>query len=123
MFGLIKKVVFTGLTILSNVNLLSAAPLTVTPLRCISMNNQECKMRPEIANVNNDETLFDHFSFKTNKCSGICNNINGPQAEICVPDVVKNLNIKLFNLMSRTNEKRHTDGMKRVIVNVDLMQA
>ena len=26
---------------------------------------------------------------------------------MCVPDVVKNLNVKVFNLMSRTNEARH----------------
>ena len=32
------------------------------------------------------------------------NNINGPYAKLCVPDVVKNLNVKVFNLMSRTNE-------------------
>ena len=36
-----------------------------------------------------------------------CNNINDPYAQICVPDVVKDLNIKVFNLMSRTNETRH----------------
>ena len=26
---------------------------------------------------------------------------------MCVPDVVKNLNVKVFNLMSRSNETRH----------------
>ena len=36
-----------------------------------------------------------------------CNNINDPYAKICVPDVVKNVNVKAFNLMSRTNETRH----------------
>ena len=43
MFEFIKKVLFTGLTILSSPNQLNA-----TPLRCVSMNNQECKVRPEI---------------------------------------------------------------------------
>ena len=41
-----------------------------------------------------------------NKCSGNCNNINNPYAKICVPDVIKDLNVKVFNLMSRTNETR-----------------
>ena len=36
-----------------------------------------------------------------------CNNINDSYTKICVPDVVKNLNVKVFNLMSRTNETRH----------------
>ena len=44
-----------------------------------------------------------------NKCSGNCNDINDPYARICFPDVVKNLNIKLFNLMTRTNETRHIE--------------
>ena len=28
---------------------------------------------------------------------------------MCVPDVIKNLNFKVFNLMSRTNEIRHRE--------------
>ena len=85
MFGFIKKVFFTGLTILSSVNL-----LTVTRLRCISMNNQECRVRPKIVNVNSDKPVFYHFSIKTSKCSRSCNNVNDPHAKMCVPDVIKN---------------------------------
>ena len=50
--------------------------------------------------------MFFLFSIETGKCSGNCNNINYPYAKICVPDVIKNLNVKVFNLMSRTNETR-----------------
>ena len=95
---------FTGLTILSSVNL-----LTVTPLRCISMTNQECKLRPQIVNVNSDKPLFYPFSIKISKSGGSCNNINDPYAKMFVPDVVKNLNVKVFNIVSRTNETRHID--------------
>ena len=35
-----------------------------------------------------------------------CNNINDPLAKLCVPDIVKNVNVKKFNLMSRINETR-----------------
>ena len=79
----------------------------VTPLKCISMNNQECKVRSEIVNINSNEPLFYPFSIKTSKCGGSCNNINDPYAKLCVPDIAKNLSIKVFNLMSRTNENRH----------------
>ena len=82
---------------------------SVNPLKCISMNNQECKVRPQIVNVNGDDPVFFPFSIKTSKCSGSCNNINDPYANIYVPDVVKNLNVKVFNLMSRTNETRHIE--------------
>ena len=66
--------------------------------------NQECKVRPEIINVNSDEPVFYPFSIKTTKCSGSCNNINDTYAKICVSDVAKNLNVKVFSLMSRTYE-------------------
>ena len=68
------------------------------------MNNQECKVRPQIADVNSSDSMFFPFSIKTSKCSGSCNNINDPHAKICVLDVVKNLNVKMFNLISRTYE-------------------
>ena len=71
------------------------------------MINQACKGRPEFINVNSNEPVFFPFSIKTSKYSGSCNNINDPYAKICVPDVVKDLNVKVFNLMSRTNETRH----------------
>ena len=73
------------------------------------MNNQGCKVRPEIVNVNSDETVFFPFSIRVSKFSGSCNNINDPYAKLCVPDIIKNLNAKVFNLMSRTNETRHIE--------------
>ena len=63
------------------------------------MNNQACKVRPEIFHVNSNESVFYPFSIKKSKCSGSCNNINA--------DAVKDLKVKVFNLMSRTNERRH----------------
>ena len=75
-------------------------------LNCISMKNQECKARPQVININSNNPIFYPFSITINKCSGNCNNINNPYAKICVPDVTKDLNVKAFNLMSRTNETR-----------------
>ena len=86
-FGFVKKAFLVGLTILpgfTNANSLS----------CFSMNNQECKTRPQVINANGYEPVFFPFSTETSKCSGICNNINYPYAKLCVPDVVKNLNVK-----------------------------
>ena len=100
MYVFIKKAFHVGALFLSSL-------VGTTPLSCISMKNQECKVRPEIINVNSNEPIFYPFSIKTNKCGGSCNNINDPYAKICVPDVIKDLNVKVFNLMSRTNETRH----------------
>ena len=73
----------------------------------LPFNDPECKVRPEIIKVVN-EPVFYPFSIKTSKCSDSCNNINDPYAKICIPDVAKDLNVKVFNLMSRTNETMHT---------------
>ena len=59
------------------------------------MNNQECKVRLKIVNVNGGHPVFFPFIIKTSKCSGSCNNINNPYAKLCVPDVVKILNLTL----------------------------
>ena len=71
------------------------------------MNNQECEVRPEIVNVTSDEPASFPFSIKTSKYIGICNNINDPYAELCVADVAKSINLKVFNLISKNNETRH----------------
>ena len=71
------------------------------------MNNQKCKVRPEIVNINSNEPVFFPFSIKTIKCSDSCNNINDPYTKMCVPHLVINLNIKVFNTISWTNETRH----------------
>ena len=101
MLEFIKKIFCIGSLFLSS--LVS----TTTSLNCISMNNQACKVRPEIINVNSNDPVFYPFSIKTSECSGSCNNINNPYAKICVSDVVKDLNLKVSSLILRTNETRH----------------
>ena len=76
-------------------------------LKWVSINNQECKVRPEMININSNESSFYPYSVKISKCSGSCNNINDPYANLCVPDLSKNMNVKVFNLISRTNETRY----------------
>ena len=87
LFRFVIKVFFLGLTILSNFT---------NPLDCVSMKNQECKTRPEVININSNNPIFYPFSIKINKCSGNCNNINNPYANICVPNVIKDSNVKVF---------------------------
>ena len=96
MFGFIKKVFIVAMSFFS-----------ANALECVSMNIQECKIRTKIIDINNNESTFYPFSIGVNKCSGSCNNINDPCAKLCVSAAVKNMCVKVFNLMSRTNETRH----------------
>ena len=77
---IIKKTFCIGSLFLSSL-------VSTTLLNCISMNNQACKVRPEIINVNSNEPVFYPFIIKTSKCSGSCN-ITNPYAKICVPEHV-----------------------------------
>ena len=72
-----------------------------------SCNGLECKLRPEIININSNEPSFYPYSVEINKCSVSCNNINDPYEKLCFPDVVKDINVKVFNLTSITNETRY----------------
>ena len=50
-------------------------------------------------NINSDEPSFFSYSILVNKWSGSCNNINDPYAKLCVSDIIKDVNIKVFNLI------------------------
>ena len=80
---------------------------------------QACKVRLEIINIISKEPIFYPFNIKTSKCSGSHNNINDPYAKLCVPDAVKDLNVKVFSLMLRANDTRNIRWDKRVSVNVN----
>ena len=55
MCGFIKKCFFPGLAFLSTLT-------SVNMFSCVSVNNQECKVRPQIVNVNGDDPVFFPFS-------------------------------------------------------------
>ena len=78
-------------------------------LKYVSISNQECKVRPAIMNINSNEPLFYPYRILINKCNGNCDDINNQYAKLCIPNVIKNINIKVFNLMSRNNERRHIE--------------
>ena len=106
MFGFIKKCFFTAMTFFScNV-------LNVGSLECVSVNNQKYRIRSEIINVNTNELMFYPYSITINKCKGTCNTINDPYSKLCVPDIIKTINVKVFNLMSRINETRQIEWHK-----------
>ena len=81
--------------------------LNVNSLECFLANDQKCEVRSEIININTNGPVSYPYSIKINKCKGSCSTSNDPCAKICAPDKIKNTNVKVFNLMSRSNETRH----------------
>ena len=100
MFGFIKKVFFTAVTFFSfNV-------LSVNFLECVSVNNQECKVREEIINVNTNNPMFYPFSVKANKCSRNCNNIHVLDYVLQMLLKTLLLNLNALNLVSWNNKPK-----------------
>ena len=73
--------------------------LNANALKRVWIRNQKCKVRRDMINIYSNEPLFYPFSVLVNKCSGSCDNINDSYAKLCVPEVIKDIKIKVFNLM------------------------
>ena len=53
------------------------------------------------------EALFYLYNVLVNKCSGSCNTLDNPMAKLCVPGIVKRVNMQVFNFLMRLNETRN----------------
>ena len=78
-------------------------------LECVSVVNQKCMPRPKILDVNEGvgEALFYPYNALVNKCSGSCNTSDNPMSKLCVPDIVKRVNMQVYNFLMMLNETRN----------------
>ena len=53
------------------------------------------------------EALFYLYNALVNKCSGSYDTLDDPMANRCVPNVIKNVNMKVYNFLMRLNETRN----------------
>ena len=107
MFGFIEKL-FIGLLSVYPIGSFGASLASnyKEPIKCVSLNNKPCKARKTLIKINSDKALFYPFTVSANNCSGSCNTFDDSYSWICVRNKVKNLNLKVFNLMSGVNETR-----------------
>lgn len=61
------------------------------PIKCVTLNNRPCQARPTLCNIDSNVTLFYPFIS--------CNFIDDLSTRICVPFKLKDINVKVFNLM------------------------
>ena len=78
-------------------------------LECVSVVNQKCMPRSKILDVNEGvaEALSYPYNVLVNKCSGRCNTFDNPIAKLCVPNVIKRVNMQVYNFLIRLNETRN----------------
>ena len=83
--------------------------LKVRALQCVSVVNQKCMPRSKILDVNEGvgEVLLYPYNVVVNKCSGSCNTFDNPMAKLCVPNVIKRVNMQVYNFLMRLNETRN----------------
>ena len=78
-------------------------------LECVSFVNKKCTPRPKILDVNEGvgEALFYPYNVLVNKCSGSCDTLDNLMAKLCVPNIIKRVNMKVYNFLMRLNETRN----------------
>ena len=78
-------------------------------LECVSVVNQRCMPKPKILDVNEgvDEALFYPYNVLVNKCSESCDMLDSPMAKLCLPNIIKRINMKVYNFLMRLNETRN----------------
>ena len=52
------------------------------------------------------------YNIKVDKCIGSCNNITNPYSKVCLPNNIKNVTVKVFNLISQQNEMKEISFQK-----------
>ena len=64
---------------------------------------------PKILDVNEGvgEALFYLYNVLVNKYSGSCNTFDNPVAKLCVPNVIKRVNMQVYNFLMMLNETRN----------------
>ena len=67
-------------------------------LECVSVVNQKCMPRNKILDVNEGigKALFYPYNVQVNKCSGSCNTLDNPMVKLCVPNVIRGVNMKFI---------------------------
>ena len=83
--------------------------LKVRALECASFLNQKSMPRPKILNVNEGigEALFYPYNVLVNKCSRSCDTLDNHMSKICVLKIIKNVNMKIYNFLIRSNKTRN----------------
>ena len=109
MFRLVKKIVVLILMTFSSGNIIKniTGNFMLIPRdnfsnkpNCFSLKNQECKVRKVI--VDNDYTTYP-YKIKVDKCFESCNDKDNPYFKVCLPDSIKNISVKCFDLISQKN--------------------
>ena len=68
-------------------------------LDCVSVINQKSMPRPKVLDVHEGvgEAIFYPYNVLVNKCNGSCDTLDNPMGKLCVPNIIKRINMKVYN--------------------------
>ena len=75
--------------------------------KCVSLSNQKFETQPTLnlhPNEFSQEFHYYPFAVKLDRCAGSCNALNDLSNKVCVPDKAEDLNLSVFNMITRINE-------------------
>ena len=74
--------------------------------KCVSVNNEPCRTRPTLIDLNH--VKFNYYPFRTSldKCNESRNAVDDLSTKICIPSETKGVNVKVFNMITRINEAK-----------------
>ena len=70
------------------------------------INSEPCMIRPFLIDLNPIELKYHPFMINLDKCSGSCNSVDDLYTKICVPTKRKDVNVKVFNMITNTHEAK-----------------
>ena len=78
--------------------------------KCIPLSNQKCMIQPALIKLHPSEYSqeFHYYPFLVNldRCVGSCNTLNDLCNKVCVPSKTEDLNLTVFNMITRLNESK-----------------
>ena len=98
MFSLIKQV---SVILLSFNSFLARVAKVQT--KYLSLNHKPCMSRPTLTDLNPVELKCYLFMISSDKCNGSCNDLS---PKICVPKKTKEINFKVFNMITNKYEAK-----------------
>ena len=108
MFSLIKQVFIA---------LLSFSRSLAT--KCVSLNTKPCMTRPFLFVLNPFELKYYPFMISLDQCSGNCDFVDDLSIKICVSSKTKDINVKVFNMITNITEAKTLVKIFYVIINAN----
>ena len=96
MFSLIKQDFIVLLSFSS-----SLGRVAIVRTKCLSLNDEPCMVRPTLIDLNPVELKYDSLIISLDKCNGSCNVLS---PKICALKETKDINVKVFNMLTNKNE-------------------